>query len=109
MTPQHSGTGNRHGSEALNDATLFIHKQAVSHVGHSAGYRHKQYAWQQVVYIVICPCLNCAAKHIDEQQQHCNWSETNREDGVHTAEDMAHRTAKHHAHIADKMIFCRLH
>ncbi|MNW59320.1 hypothetical protein D3C74_372300 [compost metagenome] len=109
MPPQHGRTGNRHGVEPLNDTPLLIQKQAVSRIGYTACDRNQQDAGQQVVHIVICTGSDCAAEHIDEQQHHRNRSDADRDDGVHAPQNMAHGTPKHHAHVAEKMVFCRFH
>ena len=108
MPPQHGGTCNRHGVEPLEYAPLHIHKQAVSRIGYAACNRNQQDAGQQVIHIVIRAGLNCAAEHIDEQQHHRNRHDGDRDDGVHAAENMAHGTSKHNAHIAEKVILYRL-
>jgi len=84
---QHRGTRIRHGVEPLNDAPLLIHKQAVSRVGYSAFNRNQQDAGQQIIHIVIRTGLDCAAKHIDKQQHHRNRCDTDRNNGVHAAEE----------------------
>ncbi len=109
MPPQHGGTRNRHGVEPFEDAPLHIHKQAVSRIGYTACNRNQQDAGQQVIHIVIRAGLNCAAKHIDEQQHKRNRHDGDRDDGVHAAENMAHGTSKHNAHVAEKVfIHCYL-
>ena len=109
MPPQYGGTRNRHRVEPLYNAPLLIQEQTVSCIGYTACNRNQQDTGQQIVHIVIRTGLDCAAKHIDKQQHHCNRSDADRNDGVHAAENMAHRTSEHNPHIAEKVFLYRFH
>src|SRR5688572_1542690 len=109
MPPQWGRTRNRHGVEPFEDATLHIHKQTVRRIGDATCNRNQQDARQQIIYIVIRAGLNCAAEHIDKQQHKRNRHDSDRDDGVHAAKNMAHGASKHNAHIAEKVFLDRFH
>ena len=109
MPPERSRTRYRHGVEPVEDATLHIHKQTISRIGYAACNRNQQDAGQQIINIVTRSGLNGAAEHIDKQQHHRDRHDSDRNDGIHAAENMAHGTSEHDAHVAEKVLFCCFH